>query len=181
MFSQACVKNSIHRGEVYIPPRQTPTGQTPPTPGRHPPGQTLPPSDSHCSGRYASYWNAFLLEDVFGETQILTMSWSGIPSVSAPLLLSVRSCRINGSCDLSPSLSPIAPSSVEWTLMSLGVTTSSRLNTSSSLGSSARSFGNRAPVDVKHYGEDYIAEASFYRLRSRTRHRPRRSPTLCQW
>ena len=38
--------------------------------GRHPPGQTPPwadtpqadtlPSDGHCSGRYASYWNAFL-------------------------------------------------------------------------------------------------------------------------
>ena len=33
MFSQACVKNSVHRS------------------GR----------DGHCSGRYASYWNAFLL------------------------------------------------------------------------------------------------------------------------
>ena len=31
-----------------------PTGQTPL--GRHP-----PPADGHCSGRYASYWNAFLL------------------------------------------------------------------------------------------------------------------------
>ena len=38
--------------------------------GRHPPGQTSPlgihppwvdpPRDGHCSGRYASYWNAFL-------------------------------------------------------------------------------------------------------------------------
>ena len=28
-------------------PRQTPPGQTPP-----------PPGDGHCSGRYASYWNA---------------------------------------------------------------------------------------------------------------------------
>ena len=31
------------------PPRQT-----------HPPGQTPSPSDGHWSGRYASYWNAFL-------------------------------------------------------------------------------------------------------------------------
>ena len=35
--------------------------------GRHPPGQTPPrdrhppPADGHCSGWYASYWNAFLL------------------------------------------------------------------------------------------------------------------------
>ena len=43
-------------------------GCTPPadTPiGRHPPRQTSPradnpPPDGHCSGRYASYWNAFL-------------------------------------------------------------------------------------------------------------------------
>ena len=47
MFSQACVKNSIHSGGVY-----TPSGQT------HPP----PPlqADGYCSGWYASYWNAFL-------------------------------------------------------------------------------------------------------------------------
>ena len=34
-------------------PRQTPH------PGRHPLGRHTPP-DGHCSGRYASYWNAFL-------------------------------------------------------------------------------------------------------------------------
>ena len=33
MFSQACVKNSVHRGVVYNSPRQTP-------PSRHPSGQT---------------------------------------------------------------------------------------------------------------------------------------------
>ena len=59
MFSQACVKNSVHRGEVYTPmdtnsgqtsSRQTPpSGQTPPL-GKHPlgrhhhPRQTPPPS-----------------------------------------------------------------------------------------------------------------------------------------
>ena len=47
MFSQACVKNSV-QGGVYT------TGQTLPR-------QTPPLRDSHCSGRYASYWNAFLL------------------------------------------------------------------------------------------------------------------------
>ena len=62
MFSQvsACPRGGVH------PPRQTPH-----PPGRHPseqtppgadtPRQTLPPpSDGHCRGRYASYWNAFL-------------------------------------------------------------------------------------------------------------------------
>ena len=33
--------------------------------GRHPPGQTPPPPDGHCSGRYASYWNAFLFQNMF--------------------------------------------------------------------------------------------------------------------
>ena len=42
-------------------PGQTPPRQTP-LPSRHSlPGQTPPPPrDGHCSGRYASYWNAFL-------------------------------------------------------------------------------------------------------------------------
>ena len=40
-------------------PRQrtaTPLGRPPQAEGRQP----LPPADGHCSGRYASYWNAFL-------------------------------------------------------------------------------------------------------------------------
>ena len=49
-----------HRADTppgQTPPRQTPTWQTPPSqtpPSRH------PPRDGYCSGRYASYWNAFL-------------------------------------------------------------------------------------------------------------------------
>ena len=47
------------------PPRQTPHPQADTPLSRHPLGQTPPgrhppPSDDHCSGRYASYWNAFL-------------------------------------------------------------------------------------------------------------------------
>ena len=42
------------------PSGQTPPGQTHPLLGRHPPGQTPPFRDGHWSGRYASYWNAFL-------------------------------------------------------------------------------------------------------------------------
>ena len=57
MLSQACVKNSVHKGGLH-PPRQTP-------PSRHPWIDTIPPGrhpsshrNGHCSGQYASYWNA---------------------------------------------------------------------------------------------------------------------------
>ena len=84
MFSLTCVKNSVHGGGglypsmhwaggcisqytlgvgVAEPPGRHPTG-------RQPSGQILPQAytplgrhptpDGHCSGRYASYWNAFL-------------------------------------------------------------------------------------------------------------------------
>ena len=39
----------------------TPLGRHPSWAGRHPPEQTSPPADGCCSGRYASYWNAFLV------------------------------------------------------------------------------------------------------------------------
>ena len=55
-------------GQTPQPPRQTPhwedtpwadtPGQTPPWADTAPPGR--PPADGYCSGRYASYWNAFL-------------------------------------------------------------------------------------------------------------------------
>ena len=71
VFTPMC--DSVHGGvwqtppgEISIPPGQTPnpTGQTPP-PGQTPPWADIPlgtpaPRGGHCSGRYASYWNAFL-------------------------------------------------------------------------------------------------------------------------
>ena len=83
IFSQACVKNSVHGGGGclpqcmlgYPPPRtrQTPPGaDTPPLPPDQadPPRPDRPPTPSpgeadssirSMSGRYASFWNAFLL------------------------------------------------------------------------------------------------------------------------
>ena len=80
MFSQACVKNSAHKGGCIPactgteppPPSQTLPWSDPPDQTTSP-GQTLPwsdtplgkyprsdiPPDRHCSGRYASYWNVF--------------------------------------------------------------------------------------------------------------------------
>ena len=67
VFSQVCVKNYVHRGFCLSACWDTP----PPPTGRHPPGQTPPPgqttsppptqADGYCCGRYASYWNAFLM------------------------------------------------------------------------------------------------------------------------
>ena len=63
----------------HSPPGKHPPGQTPPGPvhagihtspaqcmlGYTPPAQCLLGYDGHCSGRYASYWNAFLFTIVF--------------------------------------------------------------------------------------------------------------------
>ena len=54
MFSQASVSHSVHRGQGRHPREDTPR-QT-----HHQADTPHPTSDSHCSGRYASYWNAFL-------------------------------------------------------------------------------------------------------------------------
>ena len=52
-----------HSPRPDTPWEDTPQGRHVPL-GRHPPGQTRPgkhpPPYGHCSGRYASYWNAFL-------------------------------------------------------------------------------------------------------------------------
>ena len=69
------------RDQAHPPgPRRTPPGPgTPPRPRRTPPGprhpppdQGEPPREEHCSirsmsGRYASYWNAFLFGTIFVE------------------------------------------------------------------------------------------------------------------
>ena len=66
MFSQACVKNSVH-------PRQT-------SPLGRPPKPPLP-SDGHCSGWYASYWNAFLFKLSYWSTEWLSASALSSPSI----------------------------------------------------------------------------------------------------
>ena len=98
IFSQACVcpqgggclpqcmLGYIPLGADTPPPPGAdtlPPEQTPPTGSRHPPEQT-PPRDADCSirstsGRYASYWNAFLLVMVnIREISFLTLTgiWS---------------------------------------------------------------------------------------------------------
>ena len=84
IFSQASVSHSVHSGgcladtppwadtpladhrlgQTHSPPGRHPRADSPlgrHPPDRHPPGQT-PLADGYCSGRYASYWNAFLLK-----------------------------------------------------------------------------------------------------------------------
>ena len=86
MFSQACVKNSVRGGvhPLFRPPRthtQTPWAHTPWV--DIPPGRPLPPLDGHCSGRYASYWNAFLFITTFFYIRMLEhfccQGWEPIP------------------------------------------------------------------------------------------------------
>ena len=84
IFSQACVKNSVHGGgegvclsacwDTHTPPSgaDTPPGADPLPRSRHHPPEQTPPRQADCSirsmsGRYASYWNAFLF--------ILFLSW----------------------------------------------------------------------------------------------------------
>ena len=59
---RGCVYPSMHWGRHPLPSACWDT-QTPLPPGRHPLGRH-PPS-GHCSGRYASYWNAFLFHRCF--------------------------------------------------------------------------------------------------------------------
>ena len=66
MFLHLSVSHSVHRGlsaPVHAGIHHSP-GQTPPGPTPHPadtPRQATPTEDGYCCGRYASYWNAFLL------------------------------------------------------------------------------------------------------------------------
>ena len=67
------------------PPGQTPSspGQTPlGTGGRHPtpPRADTPLPDGHCSGRYASYWNAFLYYECF-LIMIMSDKWSSVQNM----------------------------------------------------------------------------------------------------
>ena len=72
MFIHLSVSHSVHRGVsdpvhagIHHSPGQTPPplADTPePTPHRaDTPRQATPTGDGYCCGRYASYWNAFLL------------------------------------------------------------------------------------------------------------------------
>ena len=62
VFTGVCLSTG---GEVYTPPRQTPPWADVPL-GRHHQVDT-PRRDGHCSRRYASYWNAFLLGSMYGR------------------------------------------------------------------------------------------------------------------
>ena len=61
--SQGGVSASVHAG-IAILPHQAPRGT--PAPGKNP-REAHPTGDGCRCGRYASYWNAFLLKDVFNK------------------------------------------------------------------------------------------------------------------
>ena len=63
MFSQVsvCPWGLWQTPHGKTPSRQTPWVDTLPLPGRHPPGRRPSTGIQSTSGRYTSYWNAFLL------------------------------------------------------------------------------------------------------------------------
>ena len=117
MFSQACVKNSVHGGggipacygacislgrhsprQLSTPPRQTSTASPRQTlPGRH------PLQDGHCSGRYASYWNAFLLSLYYFQKECGFFDY-GLEPRPCPLLL-WHHCRLTAWTPIRPKIS----------------------------------------------------------------------------
>ena len=72
MFSQASVILFTGEGVWQTPPpppgRHSPQVDT--RPGRHP-----PPRDGYCSGRYVSYWNAFLLISASISGRLDSVDW----------------------------------------------------------------------------------------------------------
>ena len=74
MFSTS-ISHSVHGGTGGVHPRARHLNrQTPPKAGRQPLGRHPPPWDGHCSGRYASYWNAFLLIS-FADTTLFNVQF----------------------------------------------------------------------------------------------------------
>ena len=64
------------------PPQTRPPGADAPLPrSRHPPDQTPPEADASIrsmSGRYASFWNAFLFSNVFPLLEIIVVTVSNM-------------------------------------------------------------------------------------------------------
>ena len=64
MFSQASVilfTGGVYPSACWDTPPDRPPRQTPPRADTHTPQADTPHPNDHCSGRYASYWDAFLL------------------------------------------------------------------------------------------------------------------------
>ena len=85
IFSETCVKNSVDGGGLPQCMLGYPPGSRHPL-SRQPPGAGTPPHRSRAcweirstSGRYASYWNAFLFKIIF-----LAKSHVGTPGRSVP-------------------------------------------------------------------------------------------------
>ena len=61
-WDQVHPPNQVHPQTRYTPPGPgTPPGTRYTPRDQVPPDQVHPPGDGYCCGRYASYWNAFLL------------------------------------------------------------------------------------------------------------------------
>ena len=80
-------------GYTTTPRADTPLARHPPPEDRHPsPGR--PPADGYCSGRYASYWNAFLFSLFFRIVHLKLLkvcTWSWYLKDSETCIVLVRS------------------------------------------------------------------------------------------
>ena len=79
MFSQACFNNSVHRRGTCL--ARTPPGMHAPM-GTHTPRHAHPPARYYemlsMSGRYASYWNAFLFRADFKRSKLARIPWNAL-------------------------------------------------------------------------------------------------------
>ena len=85
------------------PGRQTASGQTHTPTGRHRLWADTPPSDAHCSGRYACYWNAFLfcmILTLFSHLPLKVVYKFSIETWPYPCVLRGQAGHTNGSLTL---------------------------------------------------------------------------------
>ena len=104
-------------GTRYSPPDQVPPDQVLPPDQVHPPDQVLPPLGpgtpppqiQSMSGRYASYWNAFLFQYILGKSPCLFQPtgmrfkcWATIVTTKTPTEMFIY-VTVNGTCKIIAS------------------------------------------------------------------------------
>ena len=116
--------DQVHPPGTRYPPTRYPLG-----PGTHPPDQVhpsrpgIPPRYGHCCGRYASYWNAFLLSVILKCTATMGSYYHYRPMFSVVSVHRGYPCTGSQPCVQGPGTihpvqgrSPDHPSTLYWAL-----------------------------------------------------------------